>query len=178
MAVFDGGRDGFSGVPEIADGDPFAVVVSPPVFVHEILPLPDGSVIASAFPYRSQSEQVEGGISRDTTTVVLCTPQGELIDTVGRFPVGEFFTGPDVPRWDVPFARGSSFALSTEGLVFGDNETPGFEVVGFGDGPRRVIRWDRVLRRVTNDDVARWRQGVLNEASDEEMRRFLEGLTE
>ncbi len=155
-----------------------APFLAAPVFVHEILPLPDGSIVAGAFPYRSRLERVEGGTSRDTTTVIRCTPQGELIDTIGRFPAGEFFSGPDVPRWDVPFARGSSFAISPGGLVFGDNETPGFDLVGFDGGPQKIIRRDRVLQRVSEDDVTRWKQLVLEGASDNDTRQTLRDLAE
>lgn len=139
-----------------------------PAFVHHVLPFPDGSVLAGAFRFRSSRVRVETGLSRDTSTLVHCDAEGQLIASIGQFPAMEWYTGPEIPRMEVLFARGTDFAVHGEHFFVGDNAS--YRIAEYRrDGTLvRIIRRSLDAVPVTAGDIDLERQAWLDNLAEEE----------
>jgi hypothetical protein len=119
------------------------------------------------------------GLHRDSVVYVLVSPEGEMVDTVGYFPDEETYVhrmGQGYSGMLAPFGRSTQTALWHDRLFVGTQDSYEIRVHSMDGDLRSLIRVSRPLTRVTTDDIARYQDEKLDNASTARWRRELEKI--
>ncbi len=147
-------------------------------FPTYIAPLADGSLLVAA--QRSvASREIKSGVSRDSALYGRWDLQGALIDTIGRFPAGEYYTRAwdrGMSRLALPFGRFAWAAVHRAGFYFGSSDAYEIGYYTATGTLQRLIRIDQPNREVTTEDRERYKHELLEEAAEEGYRQTAERL--
>jgi len=149
-----------------------------PLLVGDFVPLTDGSALFATFRLRSAQATARLGLSRDTTLLLRCDGEGELIDTVAVFSGGEFYTSEEYPRIEVPFARGSFVRGYGAGFYLGDNARYEISFHRANGSRTRIVRKEHSLVPVSRRAVEREKLAGLEDVASSEMRQRFERMME
>jgi hypothetical protein len=116
------------------------------------------------------------GVTRDSMIYLRYDLEGALLDTIGRFPGGEYYTktfGQGFAVTSLPFGRQPQAAVYRAGLYFGASDS--YEIGYYSrDGVlARLIRKAHTNLEVTAEDRERYIETRLEEAGSESWRERL-----
>lgn len=139
----------------------------------------DGSLLVVSWRVFSTTMDLRTGVYRDSVPYFRYGVEGALIDTLGSFPSGEYYLKVRGGGFSVnvlPFARWPRAVVHGDRLFLGTGER--YEVVLYAaDGSlERLIRKAHANLRVTQEDIAAYKQEQLERARDENWRREQEAL--
>ncbi len=140
-------------------------------------PLGDGSwLFTKGFVFRPSEIST---VVRDTAAYFRFDQQGELIDSIGRFPSWEFFVqGSAQAAWatSLPFGRGVAAAVAPAGFYHGITDR--YEILRYAASGEleRVIRKDHQPVPVRDADFAHYKAERLEDANSDNWRRRLERM--
>jgi hypothetical protein len=142
--------------------------------------LADGSVVLSTG--MNPARPMTPGVRRDTATLLVVGPDGVVRDTLARVPGSEQYLM--IPRaggfvmHPLPFGRTTSTAAQDSQLAVGTGDAYQLAVYEPRRGLRRIIRLDRERRRVTDDDVRRYRETMVTMGAEGARRQREQLLAE
>lgn len=133
----------------------------------------NGSLLASLG--RSFRPGDKGGVSRDSALYLLFAPNGGAVDTLGWFPGPEYYvkaTESSVAVRSLAFGRTPATLVRGDELYFGPADR--FEVGLYSAAGKltRLIRRQHSNLDVTPEDIERYKQEQLEQATDPNWRRF------
>lgn len=138
----------------------------------------DGSLIVSAGRVFGPGG-VEDGASRDPVTYMRYTMDGELRDTIARLPGQESFVQTMDRGFTVTslaFGRSPRAAVHRDRIYYGASDTYEIAVYTASGEIERLIRKAHENLPVTADDIERYRQRQLENASNDDWRTRLERM--
>jgi hypothetical protein len=129
-------------------------------------PFADGTLLAVASLYRSESGGLEAGMRRNTALHLRCDMDGGLIDTVGALPGDEWYLrseGGGVVGGVRALGLEGHTTAHSDGFFYGDSES--YEIGDYDrDGTlTRLIRLDRPNRPVTDRDIELYEEDQVEE---------------
>lgn len=131
--------------------------------VHGVLD--DGSVVLASGMEPSRGMAMSPGVRRDTTTLVVVAPDGTVRDTLGRFPGPEQYLmmppGGGFVMHPLPFGRTTAVAAQGAQVAVGSGDAYQVALYDADRGLRSLVRAERGRRRVTPDDVERYRASMV-----------------
>lgn len=142
--------------------------------------LSDGSLLASlAVSFGAAGPRT--GIHRAAPTYVRYDRTGALLDTVGAFPSAPMYLdvhedGGGVSFTSAPFAPSSEVEARGDRVYYGPGDRYQLRVYSLRGELLRLIRRDAPNRPVTAEDIERFKQAELEEASDDNWRHRLEQM--
>ncbi|MGD2153322.1 MAG: hypothetical protein PVG79_08630 [Gemmatimonadales bacterium] len=139
-----------------------------------IAPFTDGSLLIDARP--ALDVEVQGGIRRDSTLYLRCSPEGELVDSLGWFPGPEWYVKRDENSMAASvraLGRRPHATVHGNRSYFGSSDS--FEIGHYDARGRltRLIRKAQTNLPVTAEDVERWKQDAIADQEDEIGRTIL-----
>lgn len=139
-------------------------------------PLADGRLAASTRDLVPRS-QLQTGVNRDSTTVLMFSMEGIAGDTVGRFPTAETYLwveGTNVMVVPYPLARTVVLTSFGDGFYFGSSDAYEIRAYAADGSVERIIRRAEVLRPATRADIEAFQAEALANARSQDDRRQLE----
>jgi hypothetical protein len=134
-----------------------------------IAPFGDGSLLVGVQPFLI-GDEIRDGLRRDTTVYLHCDREGEVLDTLGRFPGGEVHlmtsSGAEtrVMASARAFGRFPQHAVFEDGFYFGTTDS--YEIGFFSSAGElvRIVRRDQPNLEVTAEDIERYKAERLEDA--------------
>lgn len=127
--------------------------------------LADGSFVLASGADPSRGMAMTTGVRRDTMTLVVVGPDGAVRDTLGRFPGAEQYLmvppGGGFVMHPLPFGRTTVTAAQGAWVAVGSGDAYQLALYEPGQGLRRMIRAPGEQRRVTREDVRRYRESMV-----------------
>jgi hypothetical protein len=124
--------------------------------------LADGSFVLSSGTDASRGIAMTAGVRRDTMTLVVIGPDGAVGDTLGRFPGAEQYLmvlpGGGFVMHPLPFGRTAATAAQGSQIAVGSGDVYQVALYEPARGLQRLIRAESERRRVTGEDVRRYRE--------------------
>lgn len=127
--------------------------------------LADGSFVLASGADPARGMAMTTGVRRDTMTLVVVGPDGAVRDTVGRFPGAEQYLmvppGGGFVMHPLPFGRTTATAAQGSQIAVASGDAYQVALYEPGSGLRRLIRAAGGRRRVTPEDVRRYRETMV-----------------
>jgi hypothetical protein len=147
-------------------------------FPDYIAPFADGTLLITAM-LAMESLETENGVERETELYVRCDREGLVVDTLGRFPGDERYaveSEEGTVSGGRAFGRASQTAVSGNGFYFGSSDSYEIGYYSVDGSLERLIRLARPNRKVTDDDIERYREEELRGTRDSRDRQLAEIL--
>jgi hypothetical protein len=101
------------------------------------------------------------GVHRDVVMYHLCSLDGQVLDSLGRFPGSELYgteVGGNVSVASRPFGLDAQVAVASDRWYYGSSGGYEIEVHSLDGALERIIRYDRPNRRLTSDVADGYRE--------------------
>jgi hypothetical protein len=119
------------------------------------------------------------GLYRDSVAYVMVSGDGETVDTVGYFPGEETYVhrmGQGYAGMPAPFGRSTQTALWRDRFFVGTQDSYEIRVHSIGGDLRSFVRALWPATSITSDDIARYQEEQLDNASTARWRGELEKI--
>jgi hypothetical protein len=165
--------------PQLSVFDPmgnFVRTVSLDALLAVIGVFDDGSMLAQGSP---RMEGDLAGFQRYDSPLYHVPPEGQPTTHSGDFPGSEIYqvvSGNSVSVYEPFFARTTQYFAGGNSIYIAENDSYEYRLHDPDGGLRTIVRRDFTPLPVTGDDVAQFREAILDRARDTNLRRRWEGI--
>jgi hypothetical protein len=149
------------------------------LFVTPLAQFADGSILAQSLVPGPVLPEL-GRLLRDTLAFLRIQPDGRTVRSMLRVAGPReivFDDGGGKRQIAAPFPLTASGATAGDDLVFGNGETPEFEIAGPDGRVRRIVRWNAPPVAITPEIEQRYRHSAIGENPSEQTASIFDSFT-